>query len=132
MKLVSFKTMTIHVHAWEYVNVSIGYPTRHVDAGGGGFDWYLDKAAPSCTKAFKDGFHSLVKDDPANTADFYFTVEVDSRLLGNVEAITALIDRDLIDHCARAKVRRIGENVLLYWKRNKFKMGGAKRPAKAA
>jgi hypothetical protein len=132
MKLNPPKTMTIHVHAWEYVNVTMAFPRRHIDAGGGGFDWYLDKAAPSCTKAFKDGFHSLISADPDNTGDFYFTVEVDARLLGNVQAITDLIDRDLIDLCAKAKVRRIGANVLEYWRRGKFKMGGAKRPAKAA
>lgn len=124
------KTQTIHVHAWEYVNVTMAYPRRHVDAGGGGFDWFVDKAGPSCTKSFKEGFHSRVKEDPANTADFLFEVEVDARLEG--QAITDYIDRQLIDLCATAKVRRIGENVLLYWKRNKFKMGGAKRPARAA
>ena len=119
------KLKTVHVHAWETVNVFPHYPHRIIDAGIGGFDWYAEDLKAS--RAFKAGIAVKIATDPANTADFLFTVMVPRTMTS--EKITALIDSELHDHCAKAKLRRVGLNVLTYWQRNKFKMGGAKRPS---
>jgi hypothetical protein len=122
------KTRIVYVHAWESVNVTMAFPARHIDVGSGGFEWYANPLDAS--KAFKEGVHVRFKDDPANTADFLFEITVPLALTS--AHITYRIDKNLHGLCVTAKTRRIGENVLTYWRRNKFKMGGAKRPARAA
>lgn len=116
-------TKTVFVHAWEYVNMCDGTP----DAGGGGFNWYPKEA--DARKAFAEGALQPGV-DPADTGDFFFTVEVPNTLTR--DHTTYRIDVNLHDLCAKAKERRIGANVLRYWKTNKFKMGGAKRASRAA
>lgn len=121
------KTKIVHVHAFEYVNVSLGYPRRHIDAGGGGFEFYTDGLKASA--AFKKGKAQALQESPHNVADFLFEFSVTRH--ATVRAITKAIDAELIEQTATAKIRRVGANVLTYWKRNKFKMGGAQRPARA-
>lgn len=116
----------IHVHAWEYVNVAMAHPRREIDAGGGGFEFYFDGLKAS--EAFKAGAAGGLETSPANVADFLFVVPVPKH--STTRQITDLIDRELINRCATAKIRRVGENVLTYWRRNKFKMGSAARAAK--
>jgi hypothetical protein len=121
-------TKTVYVHAFEWVNAWRDPRGLRLDAGGGGFNWFHTEAEARAW--FKEGFHVRVEESAANTADFLFTYTVPS--YAKSKDITAMIDAALIDLTATAEVRRIGANVLTYWKRNKFKMGGAKRPARAA
>lgn len=108
----------VYVHAWEYVNGA--------DAGGGGFDWSLSRTR--AFEAFEAGAAKAMGFNKDDFADFFFIVMVPSRAVGT--KITHAVDRQLVARCARAKVRRVGANVLAYWRRNSFKMGGAVRPAR--
>ena len=123
------KTKTIHVHAWEYVNAAPCSP-REIDAGGGGFNfWYASpKYESACDDAFVKGAAGALGASKHNVADFRFDVEIPIHF--TTRQITKFIDADLIGYCATAKRRRVGANVLTYWRRNKFLMGGAKRPAR--
>ncbi len=104
----------VYVHAWEYVNGK--------SAGGGGFNWFRKQHDRDV--AWYVGFEEL---DSASSAEFCFDVTVRAKSPG---AITKAIDAKLHDHCAKAECRRVGRNVLAYWKAHKFKMGTATRPAR--
>ncbi len=104
----------VYVHAWE---TGPGL--------NGGFYWYPKKA--DALAAFENGVISLFGGNPENVADFYFEVAVPRQ--AKLERITDLIDDELHEHCAKATTRRVGTAVLAYWRRNKFKMGGATRCA---
>lgn len=96
---------TVYVHAWEYCNGD--------SAGGGGFEWY--HKAEHADGAFGDD-----GDVAPNEGHFRFDFETDET---DADAITAAIDADLIDLCARATVRKVGPVLLAYWQANDFKMG---------
>lgn len=119
---------TVYVHAFEWVNAWRDPRGLRLDAGGGGFNWFHTEAEARAW--YKEGFAARVEESAANVADFYFTYDVPS--YAKPQDITNMVDAVLIDLTASATTRRIGDNVLTYWKRGKFKMGGAKRAARVA
>jgi len=121
-------TKTVHVHAWEYVNVTLGYPTRKIDSGGVGFEFYPAIMQAEATAAFKTGIAKRLETSPHNVAEFLIAFDVPKA--ATTQAITKLLFDELTELCATAKTRRVGLNVLTYWKRNKFKMGTATRAAR--
>ncbi len=103
--------MLVYVHAYERSPGS---------AGSGGFDWFRTQAEADA---------SYERAGSANDqADFRFDVEVEATEDADV---TDEIDAQLDDLCAAASVRRVGEDVLRYWRDNGFDMGDAENPASA-
>lgn len=103
------KPRVVYVHAWEYVNPG-------PSAGGGGFDWYN-------TEGLARSAYDNAKPD-ADWAQFFFTFDVPE----TAGEVTPAIDAVLHELCASAATRKVGENVLAYWKTKKFKMGTATEP----
>jgi hypothetical protein len=97
-----------YVNAWEYVNPG-------PEAGGGGFNWYTNKAA--AVRAYEADLSGVNPD----WAHFYFEVELPDGVTGAQE-ITEFIDYSLLDYCACAETRRVGANVAAYWEQQKMNM----------
>jgi hypothetical protein len=109
----------VYCVATEYVNPG-------PRAGGGGFDWW--HTAEEADKAY--AFEASVAGDDFAVFRFDYT------LLAAAEPssgqITEAIDAELEELCAKAVQRKVGCNVLRYWKDNNLNMGDATTPATEA
>lgn len=102
--------MMVYVHAFESAPGG--------SAGSGGFDWFR-------TPAEADAAYERAG-SAGDRADFRFDVEVEA---AGDDDVTEEIDAQFDDLTATASVRRVGDEVLRYWRENGFDMGDAENPA---